>query len=137
VKLTEFEGTWRITRQIKDHRLSRLGQLTGTAVFTPGPDGMIYTETGTLRFPGQPDLSAKQSYLWSESGLNIQVKFSDGREFHSIDLTTQTPNAHHHCPPDDYRVTYDFTDWPNWSSRWIVSGPSKDYAMTTLFTHQP
>jgi len=134
MKLADFAGCWRIARQIEDRRAARSGTLQGSATFQPDAQGLIYAEQGTLHFPGQPALSARQSYLWRATGAGIAVFFADGRRFHDISLTGATHSTRHLCPPDTYDVTYDFSGWPDWSSVWTVTGPRKDYRMQTQFT---
>lgn len=130
--LAEFTGRWRITRQIDDQRAARTGTLTGEALFTPDGDGLVYEETGTLDFPGQPPLQARQTYLWRGAGQAVAVCFADGRPFHQFGF--DAPKATHWCDPDQYDVTYDFVHWPDWSARWVVLGPRKAYVMTTRYS---
>ncbi len=96
--------------------------------------GLTYTEEGTLAFPGQPPLTARQSYLWRADGAALAVHFQDKTAFHHIDLTKKNPTARHDCAPDTYLVTYDFTAWPNWSATWTVTGPRKDYVSTSRYS---
>jgi hypothetical protein len=138
--LADFKGHWRLTRQIFDDARRETGQFQGGAVFQPDGAGLHYEETGTLHLKGQPPMTATQRYLWRSgsdggggSSGGIDVFFADGRAFHSIDLSDVRPDAHHHCAPDDYRVQYDFSQWPNWSSQWHVSGPRKAYEVCNIF----
>ncbi|MDJ0823705.1 MAG: DUF6314 family protein, partial [Paracoccaceae bacterium] len=120
--LGDFEGVWRIDRQIDDRLLGRVGHFAGTATFTPDGDGLDYRETGTLTFPGLAPLSAEQRYLWRQDEQGVAVCFSDGRSFHRIPLNNRTHRAGHDCAPDRYRVRYDFAHWPDWTATWQVSG---------------
>ena len=47
------------------------------------------------------------------------------------------PDALHHCDPDMYNVSYDFTRWSQrkkqWRSVWTVLGPRKDYKMLSSY----
>ncbi|MCE8467683.1 DUF6314 family protein, partial [Rhodovulum sulfidophilum] len=56
----------------------------------------------------------------------------DGRFFHLI-APGARPEARHDCAPDLYRVRYDFSAWPCWSSFWEVRGPRKNYAMESSY----
>jgi len=58
------------------------------------------------------------------------VRYKDGRPFH--DFLADRPEATHVCGEDRYRVSYDFAA-DTWLSRWQVSGPAKDYVMTTRY----
>lgn len=133
LQLADFEGRWCIDRRIEDRSLNRTGQLHGAAVFTADGDGLRYDESGSLRFPGQPPLEARQTYLWRAEGQGVAVNFADGRAFHRIDLSAWQTAASHDCAPDLYLVRYDFSAWPHWSSDWCVTGPRKDYMMATQY----
>ena len=43
------------------------------------------------------------------------------------------PPPAHDCPPDSYRVRYDFRAWPRWQAEWRVTGPRKDYGIVSRF----
>lgn len=133
MRLADFAGRWRIARRIDDRMAGRVGRLAGMAVFSPQGDGLRYVETGLLRFPGQPALEARQSYCWREDGQGVAVAFSDGRPFHRFALTGAASQAAHWCDPDRYEVRYDFAAWPDWSARWKVAGPRKDYVSVTRY----
>ncbi|HMQ92428.1 MAG TPA: DUF6314 family protein [Amaricoccus sp.] len=138
MELSAFTGTWRIERRIEDFRAGRTGPLTGTARFDPLPDGLRYLETGTLSFAGTAPIQASRRYLWRDGGAGtIDVFFDDGRFFHRFDAEAPAPAAAHDCPPDRYRVRYDFRGWPRWEAEWRVTGPRKDYAMLTSYTAAP
>ena len=132
--LDRFRGLWRIERRIEDRLAGRSGVLQGQARFTDADTGLVYREEGVLRFAGQPDLTARQSYLWREGALGIEVLFADGKPFHGLPRDDAAPCAHHHCSPDDYVGRYDFSAWPEWRVEWHVSGPRKDYTMRTRYS---
>ena len=131
-KLSDFAGEWRIERQIKDHLAGDTLKFSGTASFTPEDDALRYLETGILQRSGQADMTASQRYLWRQTEGGIEVFFADGRFFHRLESAEQA-NAVHDCPPDFYRVAYDFSDFSRWNSRWRVTGPRKDYEMTSVY----
>ena len=131
--MTDFAGHWHILRQIKDARGARDGSLRGRAVFTPTPTGLRYEEQGVLAFAGQPDLTARQTHHWQATGDRVAVSFADGRAFHQFSLAKTTQEVRHACAPDFYLGHYDFSHWPLWTLRWQVTGPHKDYFMTTTY----
>ena len=131
--LHDFKGDWQITRQIEDRRAGRVGRLQGSAGFTPDDTGLIYKENGLLHFSGQPPLNATQTYHWRQDGAQLSIRFADGRDFHRFDPAQDQPCASHDCPPDWYKVVYNFSKWPTWSSTWTVSGPRKDYTSVTTY----
>ena len=129
--LWDFEGAWQLDRSIA-HRTGQRAMLSGQALLTREGQGLLYHEIGLLHLERQSPVKAERRYLWRPGhGATIDVRFEDGRAFHSIDL--QVPQARHDCAPDVYDVTYDFSDWPHWRSRWDVTGPKKDYAMTSVY----
>ena len=129
--LADFEGDWSIDRQIDDHRVGQLGRFRGTARFLTVPSGLAYHETGLLTLGSAAPVTATRDYLWRWQAGRICVDYVDGRPFH--DFNPAAPSAHHHCLPDDYTVTYDFSDWPRWHAHWRVTGPRKDYTMISRY----
>ncbi len=129
--LQDFAGSWALARVIEDYRSGVQGELTGRVEFTPDAEGLIYLETGTLQMAGQAPLQAERRYLWRATETGITILFDDGRFFHTLPLTGGS--AGHWCDPDQYDVVYDFSTWPDWTSRWRVTGPRKDYLMTSVY----
>ena len=124
-ELSEFEGRWTLRRVIEDRRAGQTGRFAGAAVFAPVQGGLSYAERGRLELGGAC-FEAERRYDWRAEDGGIGVWFDDGRFFHRIGA-----QAAHWCDPDDYRGVYDFTDWPRWRAVWTVSGPRKDYTMTS------
>lgn len=133
--ITDFAGQWRLVKHITDRRgpEARFEGLAEVAAQGAGQGlgqgrDWTYTETGTLTFDGGGQLQAERRYLWAPAAEGIATAFDDGRPFHVIPLAGG--EAHHDCPPDSYRVRYDFSGWPlAWSAHWHVTGPRKDYDM--------
>lgn len=126
-ELADFEGEWAIARRITQAHGAAV--FTGTARFTPAQGGLAYHEEGVLTLPGVAPMRAERDYLWRGDGDRIAVLFADGRAFHHIGA-----EAAHWCDPDDYRVRYDFTRWPEWRTEWQVRGPRKDYRMVSTYS---
>jgi hypothetical protein len=124
--LEDFLGRWDITREIS-HGDGTRAKFTGTALWQPTAEGARQVERGTLVANGQ-SFSAERQYLWR----GLDVYFEDGRFFHSV--PPEGGHAAHWCDPDQYDVHYDFAHWPNWTARWQVSGPRKDYTMVSRFS---
>ena len=78
-------------------------------------------------------MKASRRYVWSEEDGRIDLAFDDMRPFHSLPLGVETYATTYLCPPDRYQVSYDFGNFPFWSTVWRVEGPRKDYEMTTEF----
>ncbi len=133
--LRDFEGRWRLTRQIDDAR-GPDATFTGTAVFSPdsGGRGLELVEQGQLVLQGQGAFQAERRYLWQQDDACVAVFFADGRDFHRFDPQGGQAQAAHWCDPDTYEVQYDFTGWPVWQVQWRVTGPRKDYMMRSVYT---
>ncbi|MGB1235528.1 MAG: DUF6314 family protein [Planktomarina sp.] len=129
MRLADFEGTWIFDRVIDD-ALSGQATATGTARIGQG----AYLEETTLTLPDGTVLNGTRKYLWAEVEGGIEVRFHDGRPFHTIRFTA--PADAHWCDPDTYNVTYDFDAYPKWTSTWAVKGPRKDYRMVTRYRKQ-
>ena len=135
--LEQFTGFWVLSRRIEDMRGGLDGQLEGRTVFTRDEGGgLIYEEQGELRYGEMDGIEATRRYLWRQSNGGIGVFFADGSEFHTILGDRLMPDATHHCPPDLYHVSYDFTRWPDWSSVWKVVGPRKNYRMVSVYRRE-
>ncbi|MEM1343144.1 MAG: DUF6314 family protein [Pseudomonadota bacterium] len=125
-----FRGRWQMVRIIENVSEGVIGEFWGEAAFQPGAHGLVCRESGVLRFRGS-DYHAARASLWRFPGAGrIEVRYEDGRPFH--DFIIDEPRAEHACGADRYRVSYDFGT-SEWTSRWEVSGPSKDYQMTTRY----
>lgn len=132
--LEDFEGAWHLERDIV-HADGSTARFFGRAVWSRGDDGLTYRESGKLTIAGGASVQAERRYIWKEQADGrIGVYFADGRPFHLID--PQRPEDRHFCDPDLYDVEYDFSDWPNWSCRWVVKGPLKDYRMSTTYKRE-
>lgn len=131
----EFKGDWVLTRIISDRRSGAEGHLDGQANFNlQADDTYLYHEEGKLKYAGQAPMAATRKYIWKAVADGIDVLFEDGRPFHKIELTKLMPDANHHCDPDLYHVSYDFTSWPKWRAAWRVVGPKKDYRMLSSYS---
>jgi hypothetical protein len=125
-----FVGRWQMVRIIENVPEGVIGEVWGEAAFTPDAEGLICRESGVLRFRGA-DYAAHRVSLWRFPGEGvIEVRYEDGSPFHAF--IADDPQAEHDCGADRYRVSYSF-GLQDWSSRWEVSGPDKDYVMTTRY----
>ena len=131
--LGDFLGSWEVSRIIDDKAADRTGRFRGRAVIFRSGETAVYDEAGTLDPGTGTAFEATRRYLWTEAPSGILIQFEDGRDFHGIILGGAAAQARHDCAPDLYLVTYDFAGWPNWSSVWTVSGPRKNYVMTTRY----
>lgn len=134
MRLSDFAGTWRLTKRLHDRRAGVEGHFEGEARFTPAATGLAYEETGLLSLAGQRPLAAERRYLWREEAGRIAVDYADGRPFHEFDADNPAPLAEHLCAPDHYAVRYDFAGWPEWEAEWTVTGPRKDYLLRCRYS---
>lgn len=128
--LSDFEGVWRVTRDIA-HGDGARARFAGVARWVPVAEGLHYVERGEMRMPGHAPMQAERRYLWRE---DLSVWFEDGRFFHQVPETGG--QAEHWCDPDMYRVRYDFADWPAFQATWEVTGPRKDYRMVSRYLRE-
>jgi hypothetical protein len=129
--LADFVGDWRFARVVAERDGTETARVAGRARYTPGEGGLLCAETGEMRLTGGPPMKAERRTIWREAAGRIEVLFGDGRPFHSFDVAAIWAEARHDCTPDIYRVVYDFSMFPVWTSVWRVTGPQKDYVMTT------
>ena len=135
MKLDAFAGDWTVERAIEDVRAGRAGRFEGRARFTADAEGLAYREEGVLTMDGTGGFAASRRYHWRDGGSGtLEVRFDDGRLFHRFYADEPMPGAAHECPPDRYRVGYDFRAWPRWMADWRVRGPRKDYRIMSTFT---
>ena len=133
-----FAGRWRLTRTIADRTGGPDGRFEGRATFTPeGARTLRYVEEGRLHLGDGAVLVASRTYLWTVWQNRVEVAFEDGSPFHAFSAGQSGAGSDHLCVADHYRVTYDFGRWPVWSTLWRVTGPRKDYEMTSRFSPDP
>ena len=121
--LNDFAGQWRLEKVINQAD-GVTARFDGHATWRAVEEGLLYRESGALHLAGSAPIRAERRYLWRAP---LRVYFEDGRLFH--DVPAQGGEARHLCPPDDYRVVYDFQNWPEWRATWRVFGPRKSYVM--------
>jgi hypothetical protein len=146
-------GRWALNRDIED-RLGDDVAASGVAEFTELPDGRIrWHESGTMHHTSLDLPFTRVMYMRRASGATMsdgwEVTFEDGRPFHPWPASSGAERADgaegdhqasgmdvvHVCTPDLYRGT--FVTAPSedeWTLRWQVTGPRKDYVMITRYT---
>lgn len=129
--LADFIGNWRLSRQIS-HADGTQATFEGRAAWVPSGTGAAYEETGTLRIAGQQaPMTGTRRYGWNAA---LDVTFEDGRFFHTVPRAGG--ETRHWCDPDAYRVVYDFSKWPAFTTTWSVQGPRKDYTMVSVYRRE-
>jgi hypothetical protein len=123
-------GTWSLARTIEDRRLGEDSYLTGVLDLTEEQPGLIrWQERATWHRRGG-DVAVGRRLRVERADDGWWVLFEDGREFHP--WAPGEPVVHD-CAPDTYRGQVSGTP-DGWSVTWEVTGPEKDYTMTTLLT---
>jgi hypothetical protein len=129
-------SSWPIARVIEPE-----GWLDGSACFSMRDDGWLaYSEQGELTLPGGR-FTARQSYLFEPrpDGFAVWFDAEPRRLFHEIALADATGgrltgSASHLCREDLYLSVYAFEPDGSFTIRHRVTGPNKDYTVTTTYT---
>jgi hypothetical protein len=123
-------GTWNLARTIEDRRLGEEGTLTGVLDLTEEQPGRIRWEERATWHRTGGDVAVSRRLRLERADHGWWMRFEDGREFHP--WAPGEPVVHD-CAPDTYRGQVSGTP-DGWSVTWEVTGPEKDYTMTTLLT---
>ncbi|MGZ9809586.1 DUF6314 family protein [Pseudoroseicyclus sp. H15] len=129
----DFRGAWAIEREIAD-ALGPDAQFRGTARFEGAGEELAYHETGQLVLGDGTALQGERRYLWHFRSGGVEVAFEDGRPFHTFRF--DAAEGTHPCGADFYEVSYDFSVFPAWVAEWRVTGPRKDYLMTSRYIRE-
>jgi hypothetical protein len=134
-------GTWTLSRVVEDRHAGQRLHVEGTLVLAttpvPGATGRVdvsWVEAGVLRRPGADPVAVSRELLVVPRGEGWWVLFSDGGDFHPWQPGGWVD---HPCGPDHYRGLVDLSGRPGggaWTVTWEVSGPLKDYTMTSVLT---
>lgn len=124
-------GTWHLDRVIVDRAADERSTVVGSTTLAEEGDGRVrWTEAGTLSRRGLELEVSRTLWVVPRDG-GWFVTFEDGREFHP--WAPGVP-VEHVCSPDLYVGTVDRTSADRWTVEWQVSGPHKDYTMTSVLT---
>ncbi|WP_416969227.1 DUF6314 family protein [Streptomyces sp. 4F14] len=132
-------GEWDVSRSVRDLASGEGGSFTGTTVFQRlDPAGLLHLESGTFTWQGVARPASRTlRFLPGPAPGTADVRFSDGRPFHALDLTTGHHLAEHPCAADLYRGEFSVLDPERWRTAWRVSGPAKTLLLTTAYTRRP
>lgn len=126
-------GRWNIHRSITDHRLSLTGALVGIAEFTAARDGLYCRESGRLSFGSYEGAAHRELlFVFPDDGC-ADVRFTDGRPFHALDLRNGIDRVEHRCGSDIYSGWFEALDAKTLRVSWLVTGPRKHQQISTCY----
>ncbi|MFF4057905.1 DUF6314 family protein [Streptomyces sp. NPDC001668] len=137
--LTYLAGSWRTERTVRDLASGDEGEFTGTTTFGQlEGGGLLSRESGTFVWQGVPRPAERTLRLLpGRTPGTADVRFSDGRPFHDLDLASGHHIADHPCAADLYRGEFTVLDADHWRTVWRVGGPAKNLVLTTDYTRGP
>jgi len=123
-------GAWTLARTIEDRRLEEDSTVHGVLELDEKRPGLIrWQERATWRRTGG-DVAVSRGLLLARTDDGWWVRFEDGADFHPW---APGKPVLHDCAPDTYRGEVSGTP-ERWTVTWEVTGPGKDYTMTTVLT---
>ena len=127
---TDLLGTWRLERVIDDRQLGETSRVDGSlALAETGPGEVSWEERASWHRP-DGDVAVRRGLRIVRTDDGWWVRFGDGRDFHPW---TPGEEVVHDCAPDTYRGRVSGTTRA-WTIVWDVTGPGKDYTMTTVLS---
>lgn len=128
-----LEGTWLVTRKLRDRRAGAQGTLEGEAMFQAEGDGLVYRENGVLRLR-HGAFKASRVYRYNFPALHCaEIFFDDGSRFHALDLSSGICEVEHQCGADSYRGQFLVVGFNEWHVDWQVLGPRKDQILESRY----
>ncbi|MET8075981.1 DUF6314 family protein [Streptomyces sp. NPDC005303] len=136
--LTYLAGDWRTERTVRDLASGDEGVFSGTTAFGRLEDGgLLSHESGIFVWQGVPRPAERTlRFLPGATPGTADVRFSDGRPFHDLDLTSGHHRADHPCAADLYRGDFTVLAANHWRTVWRVGGPAKALLLTTDHTRE-
>jgi hypothetical protein len=137
--LAYLAGNWRTERTVRDLASGAEGEFSGTTAFGQLEGrGLLSRESGTFVWQGVPRPAERTLlFLPGETPGTADVRFSDSRPFHGLDLSSGHHVADHPCAADLYRGEFTVLNPDRWRTVWRVGGPAKDLVLTTEYTRAP
>jgi hypothetical protein len=122
-------GDWRFSRTIDDRLTGRQSRVDGKlSLEVVSPDRIRWQEHGLWHQPdGDVEVGRALWLVRDGDAGDWWVRFEDGRDFHPW---TPGRSVVHPCGADTYRGLVVGTP-DRWTVEWDVTGPTKDYLMTT------
>ncbi|MGV4987168.1 DUF6314 family protein [Streptomyces sp. NRAIS4] len=136
--LEHLAGRWRVQRTVRDLVSGDGGHFSGVTVFTAlAAGGLLHEESGTFTWQGVARPATRTlRFAPGPTPGTADVRFTDGRPFHELDLTSGRYVAEHPCAADLYRGEFTVQDADHWRTVWRVGGPAKDLVLTTDYVRE-
>lgn len=126
-------GDWRVERLFTDRQTGKRNEFAGSATFTVDGTSLLFEEQINTVLDDYEGVSTQSyRYAFPQSG-QADVEFRDGREFHSLNLTSGICHVQHQCEPDTYDGVFRSVTEHEWRVRWKVTGPRKHYFLESKF----
>lgn len=120
-------GRWRLSRVVDDRREGCRSTISGWLDLSAvAADRIRWEESGRWHRP-QAEVEVRRALWLVHQDRGWWVLFEDGRDFHPWEPDSPVV---HDCRPDTYGGLVSGTP-ERWTVRWDVTGPEKDYSMTT------
>ena len=132
-------GRWRIARSVRDHRRGENATFAGWATIGADPAAsgqLLWHEEGEL-VSGAHRGAAHRTMRIVPAGDAWEVRFADGRPFHSLDLAGGACTVVHLCSPDRYDGAFILRTADDLTVRWRVHGPAKDLEIVSDYRRAP
>jgi Family of unknown function (DUF6314) len=129
-----LKGKWKLSKKITNFRDgNEVVIFNGTAVFEGEENSYKYFEDGKIN--GKHRVYQRYIYVYSPRLDKIEVYFSSGNLFHSLDIeNNRSASGEHVCISDYYSVKYDFSGYPIFKIFYTVSGPEKHYVSCSTYS---
>jgi hypothetical protein len=136
--LAYLAGSWRAERSVRDLAGGEEGRFSGTTAFGPlEGGGLLHHESGTFTWRKVPRPAERTlCFLPGSTPGTADVRFTDGRPFHHLDLTSGRHVAAHPCAADLYRGQFTVLGKDHWRTVWRVGGPAKDLLLITDYARE-
>ena len=136
---TLLQGIWKFTRYVAHKKPSEeLYEGTGYAVLLKESEKELkYHERVTLKdMSTQSEIKGYRTYkyIYNSEKDEITKYFDDGKLFYKIDVSDTNCSGKHLCIRDFYVAKYQFNNDNNFSLKYQVNGPQKDYTINTEYT---
>ncbi len=130
-------GAWDVDRAVLDLGTGGRGAFRGTARGVVVAAGVLcFEEEGEMTVNGHRGPARRTFELVRTASGRADVRFADGRHFHSLELGPAPFAVEHRCGADSYRGEFQLHGSERWSSVWEVCGPAKRYRLATSYARR-